>query len=85
MKSFGGQKAENHVFFDVDKGSVLGFETGMEINQSGVTEVLVEQKARVALKLAHRGYVMEVGNTVLQDSAEALLANPVVRAAYLDG
>lgn len=61
------------------------FETVREINQSGVTVVLVEQNARVALKLAHRGYVMEVGNIVLQDSAEALLANPEVRDAYLGG
>ena len=37
------------------------FETVREMNQSGVTVVLVEQNARVALKLAHRGYVMEVG------------------------
>jgi branched-chain amino acid transport system ATP-binding protein len=61
------------------------FETIREINQSGVTVILVEQNARVALKLAHRGYVMEVGNIVLQDSAEALLANPEVRDAYLGG
>ena len=61
------------------------FETVKEINRSGVTVVLVEQNARVALKLAHRGYVMEVGNIVLQDSAEALLANPEVRDAYLGG
>jgi branched-chain amino acid transport system ATP-binding protein len=61
------------------------FETVREINQSGVTVILVEQNARVALKLAHRGYVMEVGNIVLQDSAEALLANPEVRDAYLGG
>ncbi len=52
------------------------FETFREINQSGVTVVLVEQNARVALRLDHRGYVMEMGNIVLQDSAEALLANP---------
>lgn len=61
------------------------FETVKEINRSGVTVVLVEQNARVALKLAHRGYVMEVGNIVLQDSAEALLSNPEVRDAYLGG
>jgi branched-chain amino acid transport system ATP-binding protein len=61
------------------------FETVKEINQTGVTVVLVEQNARVALKLADRGYVMEVGNIVLQDSAEALLANSEVRDAYLGG
>ncbi len=61
------------------------FETVKEINKTGVTVVLVEQNARVALKLAHRGYVMEVGNIVLEDSAQALLANPDVQHAYLGG
>jgi branched-chain amino acid transport system ATP-binding protein len=61
------------------------FDTIREINKSGVTVVLVEQNARVALKLAHRGYVMEVGNIVLEDSAAALLANPDVQKAYLGG
>lgn len=61
------------------------FQTLWEINESGVTLVLVEQNARAALKLAHRGYVMEVGRIVLEDRAEALLANPEVRDAYLGG
>jgi branched-chain amino acid transport system ATP-binding protein len=61
------------------------FETVREINRSGVTVILVEQNARAALKLAHRGYVMEVGNIVLQDNAKALLANPDVQSAYLGG
>ena len=47
--------------------------------------VLVEQNARAALKLADRGYVLEVGNIVLKDSAANLLANPDVQAAYLGG
>ena len=61
------------------------FETIQEINRAGVTVVLVEQNAKAALKLAHRGYVMEVGRIILQDSAEALLANPDIRDAYLGG
>ena len=61
------------------------FETVREINRSGVTVILVEQNARAALKLAHRGYVMEVGHIALQDSAKALLANPEVQNAYLGG
>ena len=61
------------------------FQTLWEINESGVTIVLVEQNARAALKLAHRGYVMEVGHIVLEDRAAALLANPEVREAYLGG
>ena len=61
------------------------FETLREINQSTVTVVLVEQNAQVDLKLAHREYVMEMGNIVLQDFAERLLANPEVRDTYLGG
>lgn len=61
------------------------FETVREINRFGVTVILVEQNARAALKLAHRGYVMEVGNIVMQDDARALLANPDVQSAYLGG
>ncbi|MBT8762762.1 ABC transporter ATP-binding protein [Desulfohalobiaceae bacterium Ax17] len=61
------------------------FETIKEINESGVTVLLVEQNARAALKLAHRGYVMEVGKIVLEDSAKNLLENPEVRKAYLGG
>jgi len=61
------------------------FQTLKEINESGVTMVLVEQNARAALKLAHRGYVMEVGNIVLEDECSALMANPEVQAAYLGG
>jgi len=61
------------------------FRTLEQINRAGVTIVLVEQNARAALKLAHRGYILEVGNIVLEDSAPALLANPEVRKAYLGG
>lgn len=61
------------------------FQTLWEINEAGVTIVLVEQNARAALKLAHRGYVMEVGRIVLEDRADALLANPEIRNAYLGG
>jgi len=61
------------------------FRTLEQINKAGVTIVLVEQNARAALKLAHRGYILEVGNIVLEDSAPALLANPEVRKAYLGG
>lgn len=61
------------------------FQTLKEINESGVTIVLVEQNARAALKLAHRGYVLEVGNIVLEDTSAALMSNPEVKAAYLGG
>jgi branched-chain amino acid transport system ATP-binding protein len=61
------------------------FETIREINKRGVTVVLVEQNARAALRLAHRGYVMEVGHIVLEDSSDGLLSNPEVLRAYLGG
>jgi branched-chain amino acid transport system ATP-binding protein len=61
------------------------FKTLKQINESGVTILLVEQNARAALKLANRGYVMEVGRIVLEDTAEALLASPEVQNAYLGG
>ncbi len=61
------------------------FQVIRQINQAGVTVVLVEQNARAALKLAHRGYVMEVGRIVLEDSAGALISDPKVQSAYLGG
>jgi len=61
------------------------FQTIREINETGVTIVLVEQNARAALKLAHRGYVMELGKIVLEDSAQGLASNPQVQSVYLGG
>ena len=61
------------------------FATIRTINERGVTVLLVEQNARAALKLATRGYVLEVGNVVMENSAERLLADPTVREAYLGG
>ncbi len=61
------------------------FETIREINRKGVTIVLVEQNARAALRLAHRGYVLEVGKIILEDAADRLLQNPDVQNAYLGG
>ena len=57
-----------------------------EINRSqGLTVLLVEQNAYHALRLAHRGYVMQTGRIVLSGTGAELLANPEVRAAYLEG
>lgn len=61
------------------------FETIRKINKHGLTVILVEQNARAALKLADRGYVMEVGNIVLADDAKSLLSNPAIQSAYLGG
>jgi branched-chain amino acid transport system ATP-binding protein len=55
-----------------------------EINESdGVTVVLVEQNANLALQASTRGYVLETGNVIMEDDAQALLANPDIRKAYL--
>lgn len=56
-----------------------------QLRADGVTIFLVEQNANQALRLADRGYVLENGRIVLQDSGMALLANPQVRKAYLGG
>lgn len=61
------------------------FEIIEQLRRNGVTIFLVEQNANQALKLADRGYVMEHGRIVLQDTGEALLADPQVRSAYLGG
>ncbi|MDP3137799.1 MAG: ABC transporter ATP-binding protein [Burkholderiaceae bacterium] len=59
------------------------FETIRAIAAEGVTLLLVEQNAKLALEICHRGYVMESGTIALADSAQALLTNPQVRQAYL--
>ena len=62
------------------------FEVIRAINEEQrVTVFLVEQNAYHALRLAHRGYVMQTGRITLQGSGRELLANPEVRAAYLEG
>jgi branched-chain amino acid transport system ATP-binding protein len=62
------------------------FEIIAAINRDqGVTIFLVEQNAYHALKLAHRGYVMVNGKIALEGTGAELLANPVIRAHYLDG
>ena len=61
------------------------FQTIRAINQAGVTIVLVEQNARAALKLADRGYVLEVGRLVMAGPAADLLHDPRIQTAYLGG
>jgi branched-chain amino acid transport system ATP-binding protein len=56
-----------------------------DINQRGTSILLVEQNARLALGLAHRGYVLETGTIVLQGSAKELLHSEHVKKAYLGG
>jgi len=59
------------------------FEIIRRINREGRTILLVEQNARAALQLAHRGYVMETGRIVMENEARVLLQDPKVKAAYL--
>jgi branched-chain amino acid transport system ATP-binding protein len=59
------------------------FEAVRELNRSGLTILLVEQNARAALRLAHRGYVLETGRITLADDASKLLVDPRVLASYL--
>ncbi len=59
------------------------FETIQEINKEGTTILLVEQNALMALSIAQRGYVLQTGKIVLQDSAANLQQNETVQKAYL--
>ncbi len=59
------------------------FEIIAAINRDGTTVLLVEQNAAMALRLAHRGYVLETGRVVLAGRSAELAANPEVRKAYL--
>ena len=59
------------------------FQTIREINRGGVTILLVEQNANLALRIAGRGYVLETGQIVLSDTSRQLLDNENVKKAYL--
>jgi branched-chain amino acid transport system ATP-binding protein len=59
------------------------FETVLAVSGEGVTILLIEQNAKLALEVSHRGYVMESGEITLSGDAKALLHDPKVRAAYL--
>ena len=61
------------------------FEIIKELHKSGVTILLVEQNARMALSAADRGYVLETGRVTMSDTAKALLNDDAVRRAYLGG
>lgn len=59
------------------------FEVIRDVSSRGVTMLLVEQNAKLALEAADRGYVMESGLITMSDDAKRLLIDPRVRAAYL--
>ncbi len=59
------------------------FDVIRELNKQGMSVLLVEQNARMALKVAHRGYVLETGRITFTDKADVLLHDPRIREAYL--
>ena len=61
------------------------FDSLKTINQEGTSILLVEQNARLALKFAQRGYVLETGNVVMEGKSSDLLNDPNVKKAYLGG
>jgi branched-chain amino acid transport system ATP-binding protein len=61
------------------------FDIIQEINEKGMTVLLVEQNAHAALKIAHKAYVLETGRVTLSGTGEELIADERVRAAYLGG
>jgi branched-chain amino acid transport system ATP-binding protein len=61
------------------------FENIQAINRSGVTVLLVEQNAAMALAISHRGYVLETGEVILNGRSSDLAGNDLVRQAYLGG
>jgi len=58
-------------------------DTIRSLHEAGITILLVEQRVDLALRLAHRGYVLETGRVVLEEKADVLLEDPRVKAAYL--
>jgi branched-chain amino acid transport system ATP-binding protein len=60
------------------------FDIIQDLNRQGIAILLVEQNANMALTIANRGYVLQTGRVVLQDTAQGLLAHPMMRKSYLE-
>ncbi len=60
------------------------FEIIQDLNRQGIAILLVEQNANMALAIANRGYVLQVGRVVLEDSSQGLLSHPMMRQSYLE-
>jgi branched-chain amino acid transport system ATP-binding protein len=56
-----------------------------EINQAGISIIMVEQNSHIALRISQRGYVLETGNIVMEDNSSILIGNEYVKEAYLGG
>jgi ABC-type branched-subunit amino acid transport system ATPase component len=63
----------------------LIFREILEMNKAGISFLLVEQNARKALSVSHRGYVLELGRNRLTGTGQQLLGNPDVQRLYLGG
>lgn len=61
------------------------FRTLKQLNEEGMTILLVEQNAKLALDLAHRGYVLDTGNVVMEGTRTELQGSPEIKRAYLGG
>ncbi len=61
------------------------FRTLKKLNQEGLTILLIEQNARLALRFAHRAYVLDTGEITAQGDSEAIMEDPKVKKAYLGG
>ncbi len=61
------------------------FRTLKRLNEEGMTILLIEQNANLALHLAHRGYVLDTGKLAAEGTSAELLGNPEVKKAYLGG
>jgi branched-chain amino acid transport system ATP-binding protein len=59
------------------------FDTIRQVNEAGLTILLVEQNCRMSLKIAHQGYVLETGTVVLGGTGEELACDPRVQQAYM--
>jgi len=60
------------------------FEIIQDLNRQGIAILLVEQNANMALGIANRGYVLQAGRVVLEDSSQGLLSHPMMRQSYLE-
>jgi branched-chain amino acid transport system ATP-binding protein len=60
------------------------FDIIQDLNKQGIAILLVEQNANMALTIAHRGYVLQTGRVVLQDTAPGLLNHPMMKSSYLE-
>ena len=69
---------------DIHSGDIY-FDRFIEINKMGISILLVEQNARMAIEIAHRGYVFEIGKIFMEDTGKNLLESAEVKKTFLGG